>query len=440
MNLSNNVENGPLLILFYITPIVAFYFWQRFQASRKSRHNRQALAENQAAGLMAPASLHPKVDEHLCIGCNSCVAACPEGNVLGLINGKARLIHPSNCIGHGACARACPVGGITLVFGSATRGIDIPMVKENFETNVPGLYLAGEIGGMGLVRNAMTQGKQAIEGIKNTAGKINYPYDVFIVGAGPAGIAATISAKHYGLKYRAIEQDSFGGTVAHFPRGKLVMTDSVDLPGVGKVRLGEIRKEDLLQKWDNLKEQTQIAISYEERLESITALDPGFNIKTNKGVYQSSTILLAIGRRGTPRKLGVKGEELSKVVYRLVDPAQYRSQHVLVVGGGDSAIEAAMAIAKEQDTTVTLSYRSEAFSRAKAKNRERLQTMVDKHQLNVHLNSNVIEINTEHVVIQQGNETFEIPNDTVIVSAGGILPTPMLKAMGIEVETKFGTA
>lgn len=349
------------------------------------------------------------------------------------------MIHPTNCIGHGACARACPVGGISLVFGSARRGVDIPLVDSTFETNVSGVYLAGEIGGMGLVKNAMTQGVQAIENIKQRRTQMDYPYDVFIVGAGPAGIAATISAKHFGLKYRTIEQDSFGGTVAHFPRAKLVMTQAVELPGVGKLKIGEIQKEELLEKWQNLKEQTQIEVSYEERLESVTPLDPGFSIKTNKGEYQSNTLLLAIGRRGTPRKLEVKGEDLSKVVYRLVDSSQYKGMCVLVVGGGDSAVEAAMAIADEPDTQVTLSYRGDAFNRIKPKNRQRLEKMGKNSQLDIRLNSSIVEIRPKSVILNHGDQKAEIQNDAVIVNAGGILPTPLLKAIGIEIETKYGT-
>ena len=437
-------ENGSnaLLLLFYIAPVVAIFLWQRLRARHKSKLNTKNIEENISAGLKLPTSLHPAIDMSLCIGCTSCVAACPEGNVLGIVNDKAHLVNPANCIGHGACAKACPVGGITLVFGTSERGIDIPIVDKYFETNVEGIYLAGEIGGMGLIRNAMTQGQQAIENIKNKTRErgLNYPYDVFIVGAGPAGIAATVGAKDCGFKYRTIEQDSFGGTVAHFPRGKLVMTQSVELPGIGKLKLGEIHKEELLDKWDDIKEKTDIKIEYQERLEKITPLDPGFHIVTNKGEYQSSNVLLAIGRRGTPRKLGVLGEELPKVVYRLVDPAQYVSQHVLVVGGGDSAIEAAMSIAKEKGTRVTLSYRGDAFSRAKAKNRERLQELVDGKKVDVLLNSNVVEITYNEVQLSHNDEMLTIKNDAIIINAGGILPTPLLRDIGINIETKYGTA
>jgi thioredoxin reductase len=335
---------------------------------------------------------------------------------------------------------ACPHDAIRLVFGTSKRGMDIPFVKPNFETNVPGLFIAGELGGMGLIRKAVEQGRQAIESIAKLKGGA-FSHDVVIVGAGPAGISASLAAKEKKLRFVTIEQeDSFGGTVYHYPRHKVVMTAPVQLPIVGKMKFGEVSKERLLEFWQDVARRTRLEINFLERMESVKPDGPGFLVVTSRGRYRTRSILLAIGRRGTPRKLGVKGEEQPKVVYRLIDPEQYRGQHVLVVGGGDSALEAAVACAGESGTRVTLSYRSEAFSRVKQKNRERLQQAEASGRLKLLMSSNVAEIGADSVAIDQGGKKLKLKNDAVIVCAGGVLPTPLLKEIGVQVETKYGTA
>ncbi|HEY7773510.1 MAG TPA: NAD(P)-binding domain-containing protein [Marinagarivorans sp.] len=417
--------------------------WVAYGLYKHRKHQKAAIRKLGAveAGLTEPASLHPVIDPNKCLGCGACTRACPEGDILGLINGKAELVEPTNCIGHGACKAACPFEAITLVFGTEKRGMDIPILSSTFETNVPGMFIAGELGGMGLIRNAIEQGIQAISGIqKVVAQKHTQQYDVIIVGAGPAGIASALAAKKQGLKFLILEQDSLGGTVAHYPRKKMIMTAPVDLPLVGKVKLKETSKEALLEMWQGIISEQKLSINFKERLENTTALENnrGFSIQTTKATYTTRCLLLCLGRRGTPRKLNVKGEELSKVVYRLIDPAQYEGQHVLVVGGGDSALEAATSIADEAGTKVTLSYRGESFSRAKQKNRELAETLAQQNKLTIVLQSNVQEITESHVTLEQNGTVKTLPNDAVIVCAGGILPTPFLEKLGIEVETKHG--
>ncbi|MGB8516903.1 MAG: NAD(P)-binding domain-containing protein [Gallionella sp.] len=425
--------------IIYFVPLLLIAF---FHVRGRRVKTAAALAQQKEAtesGLTEPSSLHPFIDPNKCLGSGTCVSACPE-EAIGMIGGKAYLTNPTVCIGHGACATACPHNAITLVFGTERRGMDIPQVDANFETNVKGIYIAGELGGMGLIRKAATQGTQAINSIKKLKGS-NYPLDVVIVGAGPAGLASTLGAIESKLRYATIEQESsLGGAIFQYPRNKIAMTAPVVLPIIGQVKMGEISKEALLEFWDGVVKKTGMKINFFERMETITPNGNGFIVKTNKQSYETRAVLLAIGRRGTPRKLGVPGEDLPKVVYSLIDPEQYRNMHVLVVGGGDSALEAACAIADEPGTTVTISYRSDAFGRGKPKNRERLQALEAKGKLNVMLKSNVKGVTADTVTVDFQGEKIELKNDAIIVCAGGILPTPFLKEIGILVESKFGTA
>jgi thioredoxin reductase (NADPH) len=429
--------------LLYGVPLLAIVAAYVLRQRRIHARHRRTQEDAIAAGMTEPASLHPVIDASLCLGCGACVKACPEQphhEVLGLIGGKAVLVGPTDCIGHGACKTVCPFDAITLVFGTERRGLDIPVLKPNFESNVPGIYVAGELGGMGLIKNALTQGRQALEAIAQATVKRPDALDVLIVGAGPAGLAASLAATKLGLSYQTVEQDSLGGAVFQYPRGKLVMTAPVELPIVGKVQFRNTSKEELLKFWTQASDRNALKISYRERVESMENKDGAFHIRTNAQQYVASNVLLAIGRRGTPRKLGVPGEDLPKVVYRLIDPEQYRDRKVIVVGGGDSALEAAASIAElGGDTSVILSYRGDAFQRAKQRNRQRVDAASATGQLKVLLNSQIREIRTDSVLLKQSGKDLTVANDAVIVSAGGILPNDFLRSIGIRVETKYGT-
>ena len=434
------MSQSYLTTLLYLLPVIIALVLYYRRHHKKETHYRARLAETVKSNIPEPLTLHPVIDTNKCIGSSACVKACPE-HALGIVRGKAVLIQPDHCIGHGACEAACPVEAIQLVFGTEKRGIDIPQVKPTFETNVSGIFIAGELGGMGLIRKGVDQGKRAIETIRKNKSK-GGELDVVIVGAGPAGISASLAAKEAGLRFMTVEQeDSLGGSIYHYPRRKVAMTAPMTLPIVGKFNKYEISKEELLTFWNSITRDNGIKINFSERMDAIAKTGSGFLVKTSKNSYKTKNVLLAIGRRGTPRKLGVAGEEQEKVVYRLIDAEQYRGLHVLVIGGGDSAAEAALAVAAEQGTTVTVSCRGEEiYTRPKEKNRQQLKALADQGKVKVLLNANVTQIGADNVTLDHQGETVQLHNDAIIVCAGGTLPTPMLKEIGVMVDTYYGRA
>jgi thioredoxin reductase (NADPH) len=394
-------------------------------------------------GLKEPVSLHPVVNPDICIGSAGCIEACPEQDVLGLRNGQAIAVSPAHCVGHGLCERSCPVEAIQLVFGSETRGVEIPRIQENFETNVDGIYIIGELGGMGLIRNAFEQGRQCIEGIINE--KKSSPedtLDLLIVGCGPAGLAATIYAKNAGLTFKTVEREDIGGTVRTYPRKKLVMTEPLVVPEYGKVHKHELPKEELMQMWEEIVEQLDLAplIQTGTTVQDIQRrADGGFEVSTSEGTFVTQRVVLAIGRRGTPRKLEIPGEDLPNVSYSLHEPEHFEQNKIVVVGGGDSAVEAALALSDQVGTEVRISYRKDKFSRIKAGNRERVEAAIDEGRVKVLWNTNVIENHPDHVMIEHQDGTREeLANDYLFIFAGGILPTPFLEQIGIKIDVKFG--
>lgn len=391
-------------------------------------------------GLYEPVSLHPEIDLNKCIKSAACVAACPEKDILGIVNGKGTLVNASNCVGHGACFHACPVDAISLVIGTEKRGVDLPHVSEDYETNVPGIYIAGELGGMGLIKNSVEQGKAAIENMVKKGLKTGGDaFDVVIVGAGPAGISATLMAKKLGLKFLTLEQDSLGGTVYTFPRAKVVMTSPMDLPLYGKVKLRDTSKSELLELWNEVLSKNDIQITEHTKVEMIDYQDNLFKLKTNKEeTILTKRVLLAIGRRGSPRKLNVPGETLEKVAYRLLEPENIEGKEVMVVGGGDSAVESALLLAEQNN--VILSYRKDAFSRIKPKNREKIHNAMEQQLLEVHFNTNVDRIAEDKVLLKNGSpeSVKEFKNDLIYIFAGGELPTKFLEKAGIQITKRFG--
>jgi putative YpdA family bacillithiol system oxidoreductase len=377
-------------------------------------------------------TMHPQIKIEECIGCGSCVRACPEGDVLGIIGGKATLIHGAKCVGHALCAEECPVGAITMALAAPGRSANLPILDEYLQTNLPGLYIAGELGGMGLIRNAIGQGIRTVQHLSAQLPSYrNGHLDVLIVGAGPAGLAAALTAKSQGLKFAVLEQGDIGGTILQYPRRKIVMTAPVELPLYGKIKLNETSKESLLGLWEKIISKTQLAIRTNEKVLEIQKNDTGYLITSPSAAYEAYKVVLAIGRRGTPRKLGVPGENLSKVCYRLIEAESYQNCDLLVVGGGDSAIEAAVALASQSGNRVTLSYRKSEFSRIKDRNEKHIQEYSKQRKVNVVFDSEVKEISEDHVLLNTSNGTKEIANQYVFVFAGGEMPYDFLRKTGI---------
>jgi thioredoxin reductase (NADPH) len=417
--------------------VVLIYLHKKNSESRAVAEKVRKAKED---GLHEPVSLHPYVDVNKCIQTGACISACPEKDILGIVNGKATLINASQCIGHGACFQACPTGAISLRIGTEKRGVDLPHINPHFETNVPGIYIAGELGGMGLIRNAVEQGKKATENIaKSIKRNHDVGYDLIIIGAGPAGISACLAAKKHGLNFLLLEQETLGGTVFTFPRKKIVMTSPMDLPLFGKVKLYETSKAELLDLWQSVLQKNNITVQENSKVESIVSENGIFKVATGKGEeFTCETILLAIGRRGTPRKLNIPGEMKEKVAYRLIEPELITGKHIIVVGGGDSAVESALMLADKNH--VTISYRNEVFSRIKSQNTILLNKAVSEGKLEVMLNTNLLSIEDESVLLAVGKdgETLKLKNELVFIFAGGELPTQFLEKAGIMITKKFG--
>jgi thioredoxin reductase/NAD-dependent dihydropyrimidine dehydrogenase PreA subunit len=417
--------------------VVAIYLRKK---SRESKVVEEKIRKAKDEGLHEPISLHPVVDVNRCIQTGACISACPEHDILGIRNGKATIINASRCIGHGACFHACPTEAISLRIGTEFRGVELPHVSANFESNVPGIFIAGELGGMGLIKNAVEQGRQAVENIIKSFNKDHKAdYDLIIIGAGPAGISGCLAAKKFGLRFLVLEQDTLGGTVFTFPRKKIIMTSPMDLPLFGKIKLFETSKSELLELWQTVLSKNSINISENSKVESIVSDNSILKVTTLNGdQFTAARILMAIGRRGTPRKLNIPGEDKEKVAYRLLEPEDITGKHIIVVGGGDSAVESALLLA--DNNHVILSYRNEVFNRIKPLNTISLNKAVTESRLDVRLKTNLISIGDTTITlsINENGENIELPNDMVFIFAGGELPIQFLEKAGIKITKKFG--
>lgn len=423
-----------LIIASVIIPAVVVPYFRRYR--KKERDAQQRFANAKIAGLQAAVSMHPHINALTCIGCGGCVDACPEGDVLGVIGGKAVLVHGSKCVGHGLCADACPVGAITMMMAAPGRSADVPLLTNHLETSVKNMFIAGELGGLGLIRNAITQGRTSVEYIASRQRVTDRAYDVAIIGAGPAGLAAALTAKANRLAYVLLEQGDPGGTILQYPRRKIVMTSPVELPLWGKLKFREASKEALLEVWQQILCKTELKVNTNEKVLDIKENGDRFTITTARGEYIAAHVVLALGRRGTPRKLGVPGELLPKVTYRLIDAESYKNCSALVVGGGDSAIEAAVGLALHGTNRVTLSYRKGEFSRLKERNVKHLEEYVKRKAIDVVFNSQVTQILPQEVHLDTPAGVKVVPNDYVFIFAGGEMPFEFLKQIGVRFQNQ----
>lgn len=409
-----------------------------FIEARRQRSSRQALAHVRDKGGGDPPSLHPRIDPALCIGCGNCVAACPEDDVLRVIDGRARLVHASHCVGHGRCKEVCPTGALELVFGTAARGVTVPLLGEDLQTSVSGIYVAGELGGFGLIRTAVNQGVQVIQNLSGSLkpGQNGGATDVVIVGAGPAGIAAALACQERGLSHEILDQEGLGGSVHHYPRRKLVMTSPVRLPVVGTMNFKEITKEELHHYWTEVVSKAGLKLLAPSRVASIERDGSEFRVVAGSRETRARRVVLAMGRRGTPRTLGVPGEDGPGVAYRLIEPEQYAGCRVLVVGGGNSAVEAAVSLTEAGAQTV-LSYRGDRFNRVAEANQAKLDALRGK-KLSVVLGSEIRSIEPRRALLKDASGERWIPNDHVFVLIGGDLPTHFLESVGVKTTTYYG--
>lgn len=414
--------------------------------ARERRTRRAVLAEVAVArerGSDRARLQYPHVDLSRCLGCGLCAAACPEEGVLQVVLGQARVVHGARCVGHGKCAAVCPVDAIALTLADVNERRDLPALADDLQAvGGPGIFLAGEVTGFALVRTAVTQGASVGREVARRSAlqsrEPDGPHDLVIVGAGPAGLACALAAREAGLDFAVVEQaPRLGGAVASYPRRKLVMTQPMDLPLFGRLAEATYSKEHLVELWEDLTAKHTIPVQLGARLDGITrtrdAVGDVLTVHTSAGTLRARHVCLALGRRGSPRKLGVPGEDLSKVSYALLDTQAYAGRHVLVVGGGDSAVEAALGLAAQPATTVTLSYRKTAFFRLKGVNERRMHEALAEGRLSAAFGTEVVEIEVERVLLRDARgATTSLRNDDVFIFAGGEAPFELLQRCGVS--------
>jgi thioredoxin reductase len=389
----------------------------------------------------APGKLHAAIRADLCVGCGACVPVCPEPGAIEL-RGKLAVVDRDRCTGHARCVEVCPVGGIFMTEGAMVQRMDVPDVGSDFQSNVPGIYVVGELGGRGLIKNAINEGRIAVERIaRELAERGSRPgearaLDVAIVGSGPAGLSAGLEAKRAGLRFVILEQGTLADSIRRYPRHKLLLAEPVAVPLYGDLWVADSEKETLLRVWETMIERHGLEIRTNSRVTEITRVNGAFEVSGPEVSLRARRVVLAMGRRGTPRRLSVPGEELPKVFYDVAEMEVFRGSKVLVVGGGDSALESAVGLANQPGTEVTLSHRSADFNRAKERNRAKLEAEEAAGRVRVLRGSVVTRIAPGEVELVVAGARWLLPNDTVIVRIGGEPPSAFLAKLGIRTVTK----
>ena len=380
----------------------------------------------------------PLIDDSTCLGCYACVDACPY-DVLQVDRYVAVVVRPDLCCGLTLCEQVCPNGSLAITDIDA-KVPQLRLSDDNESLDTPGVYLAGDVTGLPLIKNAIVQGDRVMEAVARNLPKHDRKYDVVVIGAGPAGISAALRAKQQGLSCKVIEQGSVAQSIRSFPRGKLVFDQPLELPRVGKLWLEESTKEELLERWTRIVRSEKLDIDEGRRFSGIEQHDAAFTVLASDDAtetahrYETSRVLLAIGLRGSPRRLDVElePEVESKVFYHLADARSFAGQRVLVVGLGDVAMETAVALARQPGTKVTVSYRGEDFSRGKPRNIAELRKLVDADRVELLFSSHVIAIAPSEAVIRTAVGEQRVEVDATFVMIGNVPPVALLAKAGVR--------
>ncbi|HLN55116.1 MAG TPA: NAD(P)-binding domain-containing protein [Bacteroidales bacterium] len=406
---------------------VVLYLWR----TDSSVAAKTSSAEAEDEETSEPATLRPSINEVKCIGCGLCVDACPE-NVISLMNARAHVADYSLCLGHGACFQNCPFDAIILRAGMDKRGENIPHVYENFESLERGIFIAGELGGMGHMKNASKQAIQAVDNIsRSLRDNHNADYDLVIVGAGTAGLSAALEAKKKNLRFIVLEQDTIEMSVANYPRKKVSGTVTLDLPLAGTVTIKNATKKQLREMWQDIFLKYRIPVQENCKVTSVIRLNNFFNIiSADRQNYTTTFLLLTIGRRGSPRKLNIPGENLEKVSYSLSSPENISRKNILIAGSGNPAIQAAVLLSERNSITVVCP--DDQPGRLTPLNLKSLEKAITRGRILIHYKSRLISIDEKSAVISAENGIIKLNNDLVYIFAGGELTSEFLERAGIR--------
>jgi thioredoxin reductase len=379
----------------------------------------------------------PQIDASTCIGCAACVDACPY-DVLEIRDYVARVARPDDCCGLVLCEQRCPNGSL-VVADVAARGDRLALDADLQSQDVPGLYVVGDLTGLPLIRNAINQGAHAMRAaaaaIARGGGGNGGQYDVVVIGAGPAGLSAALEAQAHGLRVLVLEQGSVAESIRSFPRGKLVFDQPLSIPLIGDLWLAESTKEELLGHWLRIVRARALPIAEGHRVTAVVRAASGFVVHAvhegNTLGFAAAKVVVAIGKRGTPRRLPVPIPDaaVDRVHYHLADARSLAGQRIVVVGLGDVAMEAAIALCHQPGTTVTVVHRGGGFSRGKARNVAEIERLAAAGRLSLVLGAEIVRV--EPGLVQLGPTPAALPFDRLLVLIGAVPPWDTLAAMGI---------